>query len=144
MTLPSRLPPRWGTGVLALLLVVVATQVLALPAHADAPVVTEYSVEPPQRLTVGDHVNVRIVIEADQGTQVQIAPGGIPDELALAESARFSTTNKGSGRIEVRIDLVLASNALSQTCSGCRIDKEPRGWDRPSDHVPVIAEFALP
>ena len=31
--------------------------------------------------------------------------------------------------------------ALSQTCIGCRIDKEPRGWERPSDHVPVVAEF---
>jgi len=44
----------------------------------------------------------------------------------------------------LRIDLVLASDALSQTCGGCRIDKEPRGWDRPSDHVPVIAEFTSP
>jgi len=44
----------------------------------------------------------------------------------------------------LRIDLVLASAALSQTCGGCRIDKEPRGWDRPSDHVPVIAEFTVP
>lgn len=42
----------------------------------------------------------------------------------------------------LRIDLVLASAALSQKCRSCRIDKEPRGWERPSDHVPVIAEFA--
>jgi exodeoxyribonuclease-3 len=42
----------------------------------------------------------------------------------------------------LRIDLVLASEALSQKCHSCRIDKEPRGWERPSDHVPVIAEFA--
>jgi exodeoxyribonuclease-3 len=41
----------------------------------------------------------------------------------------------------LRIDLVLASRALSQRCRGCRIDKEPRGWERPSDHVPVVAEF---
>jgi exodeoxyribonuclease III len=41
----------------------------------------------------------------------------------------------------LRIDLVLASKGLSQTCRGCRIDKEPRGWERPSDHVPVVAEF---
>jgi exodeoxyribonuclease-3 len=41
----------------------------------------------------------------------------------------------------LRIDLMLASRALSQTCSSCRIDKEPRGWERPSDHVPVVAEF---
>ena len=42
----------------------------------------------------------------------------------------------------LRIDLMLASGALSQTCLSCRIDKEPRGWERPSDHVPVVAEFA--
>ena len=41
----------------------------------------------------------------------------------------------------LRIDLMLASAALSQRCRGCRIDKEPRGWERPSDHVPVVAEF---
>jgi exodeoxyribonuclease III len=41
----------------------------------------------------------------------------------------------------LRIDLILSSSRLSKTCSRCWIDKEPRGWERPSDHVPVIAEF---
>lgn len=41
----------------------------------------------------------------------------------------------------LRIDIILASAALSQTCSSCRIDKTPRGLERPSDHAPVIAEF---
>jgi exodeoxyribonuclease-3 len=41
----------------------------------------------------------------------------------------------------LRIDLILTSRALSQRCVGCRIDREPRGWERPSDHVPVVAEF---
>lgn len=77
-------------------------------AGADAPVVSQYSVEPPQHLTVGDRVKVFIVVEADSGTQIQIAPGGLPEDMALAESARFSTRDRGSGRIEVRIDLVLA------------------------------------
>lgn len=44
----------------------------------------------------------------------------------------------------LRIDLMLASGPLSKICVGCRIDKEPRGWERPSDHVPVVAEFAPP
>lgn len=44
----------------------------------------------------------------------------------------------------LRIDLILASRALSQTCRRSWIDKEPRGWERPSDHVPVVAEFAKP
>jgi exodeoxyribonuclease-3 len=42
----------------------------------------------------------------------------------------------------LRIDLMLASRRLSQICKSCRIDREPRGWERPSDHAPVVAEFA--
>lgn len=42
----------------------------------------------------------------------------------------------------LRIDLVLASQALADNCSSCSIDKEPRRLERPSDHTPVIAEFA--
>ena len=41
----------------------------------------------------------------------------------------------------LRIDLVLASNSLSQRCRASSIDKTPRGWERPSDHTPVFAEF---
>jgi exodeoxyribonuclease-3 len=41
-----------------------------------------------------------------------------------------------------RIDLILSSQALLANCLTCSIDKEPRGWERPSDHTPVIAEFS--
>ena len=41
----------------------------------------------------------------------------------------------------LRIDLILASNALEANCSFSSIDKEPRRNERPSDHAPVIAEF---
>tara|TARA_B100000809_G_scaffold262192_1_gene312628 strand:- start:486 stop:1253 length:768 start_codon:yes stop_codon:yes gene_type:complete len=43
----------------------------------------------------------------------------------------------------LRIDLILASKSLSQACSYCRIDTEPRKLERPSDHTPVVAEFSL-
>ena len=43
----------------------------------------------------------------------------------------------------LRIDLILATSALSSRCVSSQIDKVPRGWDRPSDHAPVIAEFSL-
>ncbi len=43
----------------------------------------------------------------------------------------------------LRIDLVLASRALSKACSAAWIDKEPRRQERPSDHTPVIAEFDI-
>lgn len=41
----------------------------------------------------------------------------------------------------LRIDLILASNALSKQCKISSIDKIPRSWERPSDHTPVVAEF---
>lgn len=42
----------------------------------------------------------------------------------------------------LRIDLILTNDVMTNACTGCRVDKEPRKWDRPSDHAPVIAEFA--
>jgi exodeoxyribonuclease-3 len=43
----------------------------------------------------------------------------------------------------LRIDHILASGPLAQNCQECIIDKEPRGWERPSDHVPIMATFAI-
>ncbi|WP_019022554.1 exodeoxyribonuclease III [Thioalkalivibrio sp. ALE23] len=41
----------------------------------------------------------------------------------------------------LRIDLILASAALASRLAGAGIDREPRAWERPSDHAPVWAEF---
>jgi len=41
----------------------------------------------------------------------------------------------------LRIDLILASDAMTKRCTASYVDKEPRAWDRPSDHAPVVAEF---
>ena len=43
----------------------------------------------------------------------------------------------------LRIDLILASEALAKKLTAAWIDVEPRTWERPSDHAPVIAEFDL-
>jgi exodeoxyribonuclease-3 len=43
----------------------------------------------------------------------------------------------------LRIDLILASRLLADSCTACKIDKEPRRLERPSDHTPVIAKFKL-
>jgi len=43
----------------------------------------------------------------------------------------------------LRIDLILASRVLSDACEASYIDREPRTWERPSDHTPVIAEFSV-
>jgi hypothetical protein len=100
-----RAPPALFAALAALLL---GLFIPGQPAFADGPIVTEYRVEPPPRLTIGDHVPVTIVLQADRGTQVQIAAGGIPEDLALAESVRFSERDIAGGRVEVRVNLVLA------------------------------------
>ncbi len=43
----------------------------------------------------------------------------------------------------LRIDLILSSAAMSEACRASYVDKGPRGWVRPSDHAPVIAEFKI-
>lgn len=42
-----------------------------------------------------------------------------------------------------RIDHIYATEALAEKCSSCVIDKDPRSWERPSDHTFVTATFDL-
>ncbi len=41
----------------------------------------------------------------------------------------------------LRIDLLLISEALRAGCSASIIEREPRTWERPSDHTPVWVEL---
>lgn len=76
-------------------------------------------------------------------------------ELGLTDTFRLFDQKAGSfswwdyraaafrRNLGLRIDLILASPAMARVCTACRIDKEPRRLERPSDHVPVITEFAV-
>lgn len=44
----------------------------------------------------------------------------------------------------LRIDLALVSQALVPHVTGAGIDRDPRAWERPSDHAPVWVEIDLP
>lgn len=46
--------------------------------------------------------------------------------------------NKG-----IRIDHFLLSSDLVDCLERCQIDKEPRGWERPSDHTPIQIKLDL-
>jgi len=43
----------------------------------------------------------------------------------------------------LRIDHILLSPALAAACTSCRIDRQARKGEKPSDHAPVVAELAL-
>lgn len=42
----------------------------------------------------------------------------------------------------LRIDLILASEALRSRCRSASIERTPRTWERPSDHAPVVLELS--
>ncbi|PYS48406.1 MAG: exodeoxyribonuclease III [Acidobacteria bacterium] len=43
----------------------------------------------------------------------------------------------------LRIDHIWVSEPLAKDCKESWIDKEPRTWERPSDHTPVVARFRI-
>ena len=43
----------------------------------------------------------------------------------------------------IRIDHLLLSPQAADRLTACDIDKSPRGWQKPSDHVPVWAQLAV-
>ncbi|WP_407049297.1 exodeoxyribonuclease III [Methyloraptor flagellatus] len=53
-------------------------------------------------------------------------------------AADWRAANKGR-----RLDHVWASPDLDPTLAGMEILTDARGWDRPSDHVPVVARFEI-
>lgn len=79
----------------------------------------------------------------------RLLAGGLKDSFRLFEQAPASFTwwdyrvNAFKRKMGLRIDHVLLSPRLAQGCRACVIDIEPRQNERPSDHAPVTAEFAL-
>lgn len=74
---------------------------------------------------------------------------GLTDSFRLFEKGQGHYTwwdyRAGSFRrdLGLRIDHILLSPALTAHCKSCHIDKEPRGWQRPSDHAIVMAAFSF-
>jgi exodeoxyribonuclease-3 len=51
---------------------------------------------------------------------------------------RAAAFRRGRG---LRIDHILVSRGLVERLAGCRIVRDLRGLERPSDHAAVVAEF---
>lgn len=72
---------------------------------------------------------------------------GLSDSFRLFESeaGHFSWWDyRAAGfrrNLGLRIDLILLSDALRPRCISAGIDREPRKWERPSDHTPAWVEL---
>jgi len=75
---------------------------------------------------------------------------GLKDSFRLLNEAggHYSWWDyRGAGfqrNLGLRIDHILLSGPLAERCSAAWIDREPRTWERPSDHTPVLVELNLP
>lgn len=91
----------------------------------------------------------QILCSAPERTALQtIQALGLSDVFRQFEQAENSFSwwdYRAAGfrrNLGLRIDLILTSQTLADACTSCVIDREPRTWEKPSDHTPVIAEFA--
>jgi exodeoxyribonuclease-3 len=76
------------------------------------------------------------------GHWVDITRKDIPDGRLYSwwsyRAPDWAAANKGR-----RLDHVWATPDLAERSGGSRILRDVRGWDQPSDHVPVFAEFEV-
>ncbi|RUL75371.1 exodeoxyribonuclease III [Dyella choica] len=74
---------------------------------------------------------------------------GLHDSFRLFEQAggHFSWWDYRQGAFRrnngLRIDLILLGDALKSSARAATIDREPRRWERPSDHTPVMVELDI-
>jgi len=61
------------------------------------------------------------------------------------EAGRYSWWDYRQGAFPkdrgLRIDHLWATRSLAERCVACDVVREPRTWDQPSDHAPVVAVF---
>ena len=78
----------------------------------------------------------------EAGNRVDITRKDIPSGLLYSwwscRAPDWDTADKGR-----RLDHIWATPDIAGAAHGSRIVRPVRGWDQPSDHVPVFARFDL-
>ena len=88
-----------------------------------------------------------LVSEAERAEFDRLLASGLKDcfRLFTPEPGHYSWWDYRAAsfrrNLGLRIDHILASQALAALCRACKIDREPRRLEQPSDHAPVIADF---
>jgi exodeoxyribonuclease-3 len=122
-----------------------------LERHRRLVIVGDYNIAPEDR-DVHDPAKWEgsvHVSPAEREALARLLEAGLVDTFRLFEQPpgtyswwdyRMGAFRRNHG---LRIDLVLASRPLAERCIGCHVDRQPRTWERPSDHAPVVATFDI-
>ena len=122
-----------------------------LREHAHVVVAGDFNVAPEDRDVHDPEAWKDSILcsDAERAALGAITALGLADTFRLFEQAEraFSWWDYRAGAFRrnhgLRIDLILASSELARRCTSCRIDRDARTRERPSDHAPVLSEFAL-
>lgn len=120
-----------------------------LKRHPLLVIVGDFNVAPEDRDVYNPQLwrNQVLFSEPERAALKAVVDTGLVDVFRRFEQPAGSFTwwdyRQGAFRRNqgLRIDHILCSPALAERCQRCTIDKTPRTLERPSDHVPVVAEF---
>ncbi|MFI4889851.1 MAG: exodeoxyribonuclease III [Steroidobacterales bacterium] len=122
-----------------------------LAAHPELLLLGDFNVAPEDRdvCDPAGWADSVLVSAPERAALTRVTALGLTDLFRLFEQPpqTFSWWDyrQGSYRrnLGLRIDLILASKPLAGRCRSCHIDREPRAWERASDHAPCIASFDI-
>ena len=77
------------------------------------------------------------------GAWIDVMRQHVPPDRKLYTWWSYRAQNWAESNRGRRLDHVWSTAHLSASCCGIEVVSEARGWRQPSDHVPVIASFAL-
>ena len=119
--------------------------------HPNLVVLGDFNIAPDERDVHDPRIwndDCILTSTAERAALRRIVDLGLHDSFRLhcAEGGQFSWWDyRAAGfrrNLGLRIDLVLVSDALRARCHAAVIDREPRTWERPSDHAPVWIDLA--
>ena len=122
-----------------------------LKRHPRLVVLGDFNIAPEERDVYDPNAWATNVLfsEAERAAFRRLIDAGLCDTFRLFEQPereyswwdyRMGAFRRNQG---LRIDHILVGHALRDACTSCRIDKQPRKRERPSDHAPVVAELEL-
>jgi len=119
-----------------------------LEAHPRLVLTGDFNIAPEDRDAHPDWEDEIHVSPAERAAFAALTSLGLVDAYRLFEQpdGSYSWWDYRMGAFRrnfgLRIDHILLSAALRETCRACSIDKTPRRLERPSDHAPVVVELA--
>jgi exodeoxyribonuclease-3 len=122
----------------------------ALPIHPNLVLAGDFNIAPEAADTHPDWKGEILVSPPERAAFRSLIECGLIDSFRLFEQPERSYSwwdyRMGAFRrnFGLRIDHILVSHGLRDTCRVCAVDRAPRKLERPSDHTPVMLELDWP